>query len=170
MNEILLSVTNRATGFADPGLLMPEYTTGHKSFTPDSSTPELESIRSLMKLDPNQPDYFTKGILLAVEAYPEVKAGFDETGRSYDLKRLTRAEPSYTRCYLAQNRFSAAVIARHPDEWPVDLTITIAYIRSGVAGIRCGANFAEVHATYISDGRLEMEWPSWTGISGTLVL
>lgn len=162
MNEILLSITNRDTGFVSPGLKVVG------GFVPGIETDSEYELRNLLGLRESDHEFCLKGVLMAIESYPEVRAAFGEKFRTYDLARLTRQSPTYNNGHIGPDRHGPATVIRVPEEWPTYFNITLKYNRPGIGIIAGGSRQEEVHVRQLSDGALEVEWPAWTGISGKI--
>jgi len=163
MNEILLSLANRSTGFIAPGL---------RGIAPVggawTQTPEEAAARELLRLRAQDDEFYLKGLLLTVEAFPEIADLFGEVTRSYNLYDMPRTPASVHNATLVPSPDGQASVVRLTAEFPTFFDIVVDWHSAGILSITGGAHTDLVRYKTTDDGRLVFAWPAWTGITGLL--
>jgi len=159
-NKILHTVTNRAT-FVSP--VFPAETT----FSPTTQLAVPTSVREFLQMPFNVHDYFVVGLLQAIDAVPELRWDFNETIRTYDLKHYQYPTTWQTGAELGPSMEGPPAVNRIADEWPVFFDIYADYVDAAHLRVYGGSHNEIVSATPNGDFVI-VNWPSWTGISGTL--
>lgn len=161
MHEIIISLTNRSTGFFAPGLDIPDTV-----LQKQKPSAEADEVRSLLKLNQNDHPYYLKGILAAIFAYPEVHEGFDEKVRSYDISKTTRQPVTFIKGFLGSDRNGPPTVLVNPEKWPVFFSLSLKYKQDGYGQLEGGNTSEAIPVRKLNDGGLEVEWPTWSGVSG----
>lgn len=162
MNEILRSLTNRPGGYISSTI----FDTGE--FVPDLEPTELEQqVRSTMGLDVTDTDYYVKGILRAVDAFPAIRNQFGQTSQTYDDRSSARPTPIFNGGNLLAGIDGPAYIEREANEWPVQFRFDISYVTSSVLTTRYERARHTFKVRSTSSG-LAVDWPSFIGIRGVV--
>jgi len=162
-NSILLAVTNRDTGFLSPELQI------FQSFKPSRESKDEKGVRELLGLKDTTTDYFVKGVLGTVDAFPAVRTRFNESERSYDMTRLIRATDVITGGKLVPDTDGFPQVLRNPSEWPAVQTMVFQYLDSTTLSLDIGS--VRHYAKYFPDttGTLVVDWPAVSGVRGNLL-
>lgn len=161
-NAILLSLTNRRTGFLSPAFQnLPD-------FTPAAESPEEKEVRDILDLRPGDSDYAVKGLLGTVDAFPSIRARFGETERSWRPSDFSRLDDNITGASLVADPVKLPTIARVPMNWPVDTRMRI---YGDLSEARMTIDGHSYVTSCHTDGRLlAVDWPDASGISGRIHL
>ena len=160
MNEILHSITNRASGW--PTAALP----GSPTFVPAQPDDVLDALRALVGLDAAGMPYHVIGALNIIDAVPDVRQAFGEKGRSYDAARYVRPFDQFTGGILRANRHGEMSINRIATEWPVRMDISTTILGDGATvQVAYADQIQTVGATY-GNGYMSVEWPAGAGING----
>jgi hypothetical protein len=162
VNAILLSLTNRDTGYVSNELQI------FQDFQPSVESNDEKTVRELLGLKDETTDYFVKGALGSVEAFSAVRERFDEEGRTYDLARLQRPPESLSGGILVPDSMGFPQIIRHPVEWPAAQSMEFTWLDARTLKLEIGGRtyYAPYHQD--PDGIYTVSWPAVSGIRGRL--
>jgi hypothetical protein len=167
MDTILNLVTNRSNNFQNPVL---NFNSGYR---PHRETPEETAIRTLLKLRVGDPDYFTVGVLQAINAFPEVKKSFPKEGvETYDLTKWRKPATLTEYGKLVPTKNGPPWVKRVVDSWPVETEIELKYVTSDAGLVKCGSfsQIVEVRPLLDEEGSqlVYLTWPEQLAINGTV--
>ena len=158
-NAILLSTTNRNTRFLSPAF----QATG--TFRQALCTAEEREVRRLLDLNATWSDYAVKCVLGVIDAYPLIRARFEEPSRNYRATQLARMPDVLTGGTLENSPQGPAKLARHPVEWPVNPVISLTWLSASHLTLAFG-NTTQALPWYMDGTRLALDWPEESGVSG----
>ena len=171
LNWILHRLTNRSRDFRDPIYNV-------ASYVPRTTSPEWESLAQYLGLQHRGSDVYVSALLSLLESYPEIRRLFPEYSVSWD----TTPRPAWkvVNAELRSIGNTAASVLRGADTFPVgdfirirrkaggtDATLSLIHVVSDAE--EKVLHQTETHCFYVDDEiGVRLEWPSWTGISGTI--
>jgi len=160
VNRILHTVTNRAN-FVSP--VFPVST----SFEPKQQSELATSVRKFLQMPFNVQDYYVVGLLQAIDAVPDIRWEFGGEPRTYDLKHYQHPKPWATGAELGPDAGGPPAVNRIASEWPVFFDMYATYVDSTHLRIT-GGTHNDIVSARLNGDFVMVEWPSWTGIKGTL--
>jgi hypothetical protein len=162
IDKILHAITNRRD-FSSPHLR------AVSSFVPVTPSPAASAVMAALHLDDATSDYYVHAALATIDAYPDIREGFQEGDRSYRLRDFQRPVDTFLGVEPIADTQGPFNLRRRPAVFPVDFTLPLSYLDFSHLGVRIDGQFHAVACSSGSDA-LYPEWPEELGISGGLRL
>jgi hypothetical protein len=136
---------------------------------------DVQRIRSLLLIDKDNlnSDYFVTAavnVLISNTAFShQMNLDLDvqpELWKKIQTERFKIKTPNWL---LANSKEGTASVNRQVNTWPFDLTVTLKRLSDTEARISSGLLTEDIKAYFVNEKELQVDWPEWLKIRGTLV-